>query len=220
MISVVKAANTFLLVYAALFPIVDPVGNVPFFLAATFDCTKDERHELARSVARYSFFLLVGSLFFGADVLGFFGVTIPAVRVAGGLAVSAFGWRLLQSGGPIDPMHSVRSGAGETKPVDAFYPLTMPLTVGPGAISVAITLGAERPPFGPKLLDFALFIAAALVALAAITATVYLCYRFAERSVMILGERGTNVLLRLSAFILLCIGIQIVFSGVEAFLHR
>ncbi|HUA77093.1 MAG TPA: MarC family protein [Acetobacteraceae bacterium] len=213
-------ANTFLLVYAALFPIVDPIGNVPFFLAATLANTEAERHALASGVARYSFFLLVGSFFFGANVLGFFGVTIPAVRVAGGLAVSAFGWRLLESGGTADTADGAKSGAGGAKPVDAFYPLTLPLTVGPGSISVAITLGAERPPLDSEPLDLALFVAAALVALVALAVTIYLCYRFSQRTVAILGERGTNVLLRLSAFIVLCIGIQIISSGVAAFLHR
>jgi len=217
---VIGAANTFLLIYAALFPIVDPIGNVPFFLAATLACTQAERHELARGVARNSFFLLVGTLFFGSNVLGFFGVTVPAVRVAGGLAVSAFGWRLLESGGPIDAVPGTKSSAGPTKPVDSFYPLTMPLTVGPGSISVAITLGAGRPTLHAEPLQLAFFVAAALAALGAISVTIYLCYRFSERTVTILGARGTSVMLRLSAFIMLCIGIQIIWSGVAGFLHR
>jgi multiple antibiotic resistance protein len=216
--------DTFLLIYAALFPIVDPVGNVPFFLAATLACTEAERHELALGVARNSLFLLIGSLFFGANVLGFFGVTLPAVRVAGGLAVSAFGWRLLESGGPVDAPRGAsgdtKTGTAGMKPVDAFYPLTMPLTVGPGSISVAITLGSQRPSLEQGPFHLALFVGGALAALVAIAATIYLCYRFAERTGAILGERGTNVMLRLSAFIMLCIGIQIVSTGVQAFLGR
>ncbi|HWA80918.1 MAG TPA: MarC family protein [Acetobacteraceae bacterium] len=216
----VHAANTFLLIYAALFPIIDPVGNVPFFVAATLGCTEAERRALAFEVARYGFFLLVGSLFFGANVLGFFGVSLPAVRVAGGLAVSAFGWRLLESGGSIDGGRNTRTRSNETGPPDAFYPLTMPLTVGPGSISVAITLGAERPLLRQDPLDLAFFVATALAAIGALSVTIYLCYRFAERTVAILGERGTNVMLRLAAFIMLCIGIQIIWSGVSAVLNR
>jgi multiple antibiotic resistance protein len=217
---VIQAANSFLLIYAALFPIVDPVGNVPLFLAATVGCTQAERHALALGVARYSFFLLVGSLFFGANVLGFFGVTVPAVRVAGGLAVSAFGWRLLERGGAIDSSRSGKAGADGTNTTDAFYPLTMPLTVGPGAISVAITLGTERPLLHQEPIALAFFVAAALGALLAVAVTIYLCYRFSERTVAVLGERGTNVMLRLAAFIMLCIGIQIVWSGIAALIHR
>ncbi|HUC17003.1 MAG TPA: MarC family protein [Acetobacteraceae bacterium] len=214
------AAKTFLLIYAALFPIIDPIGNVPFFVAATVGCTEAERRALAFGVARYGFFLLVGSLFFGANVLGFFGVTLSAVRVAGGLAVSAFGWRLLESGGSVDGGRDTGTRANGARPPDAFYPLTLPLTVGPGSISVAITLGAVRPPWLQEPLNLVFFVAAALAAIIALCVTIYLCYRFAERTVAILGERGTNVMLRLAAFIMLCIGIQIVWGGVSAFLHH
>ena len=99
--------------------------------------------------------------------------------------------------------------------MDAFYPLTMPLTVGPGSISVAITLGSQRPK-AADLAHLALLGGAAVAGLAAIAVTIYVCYRFAERIVAALGERGTNVVVRLSAFILLCIGIQIIWSGYSA----
>ena len=107
----------------------------------------------------------------------------------------------------------------ETIPVDAFYPLTMPLTVGPGSISVAIALGAQRPQEASSLVDLALLGGAAVAGLAAIAQTVFLCYRFADRMAAILGASGINVLIRLSAFILLCIGIQIIWSGYAALMH-
>src|SRR5262249_4104668 len=97
-------------------------------------------------------------------------------------------------------------------PIDSFYPLTMPLTVGPGSISVAITLGSQRPA-APDFAQIALLGGAATAGLLAIGATIFLCYRFAERITSGLGERGTSVLARLSAFILLCIGIQIIWNG-------
>ncbi len=92
----------------------------------------------------------------------------------------------------------------------------MPLTVGPGSISVAITLGSQRPKEAADLAHLALLGGAAVAGLAAIAVTIYVCYRFAERIVAVLGERGTNVVVRLSAFILLCIGIQIIWSGWSA----
>ena len=128
-----------------LFPIINPVGGAPIFLGLTRDCTDEERHLLARRVAISGFFLMLGSLIVGSHVLEFFGVTLPVVRVAGGLVVTAFGWKLLQAG---DDGIDSREVATAGKPVgreDAFYPLTMPLTVGPGAISVAIALGTQRP---------------------------------------------------------------------------
>ena len=89
--------NTVLLVYAGLFPIVNPVGSAPLFLGLTAGCTEAERNSLARRVAINSILLLAGSLFVGSHVLVFFGITLPVVRIAGGLVLIAFGWKLLQS---------------------------------------------------------------------------------------------------------------------------
>jgi multiple antibiotic resistance protein len=211
-----RLAESFLLVYAGLFPIVNPVGSAPIFLALTSRRSEATRRLLARRVAINGFVLLLGSLFVGSHVLTFFGITLPALRIGGGLAVSAFGWRLLRDG--VEPA----GGAGEIDqdaPVDAFYPLTMPLTVGPGSISVAIALGAQRPEGATDFADIALLGAAAVAGLAAIGLTIFLCYRFAGRMVSILGTNGINVLVRLSAFILLCIGIQIMWSGLSALLR-
>ena len=97
----------------------------------------------------------------------------------------------------------------------AFYPLTLPLTVGPGTISVAITIGAHRPQNVRSLVVDG--VADALGALL-IAATVFVCYRYAERLLRVLGETGMSVLVRLSAFIVLCIGVQIVWTGVSALL--
>jgi multiple antibiotic resistance protein len=206
-------ADTFLFSFAALFPIVNPVGGAPLFLGLTQFCTDKERTALALKIALNSFFLLLGSLFMGSHVLVFFGISLPMVRIAGGLVVTAFGWKLLNSDERPD---GPRDAQKNSSPIpDAFYPLTMPLTVGPGSISVAITLGSQRP----KDIDFAHLLqlgAAAIVGIAAIALSVYLCYRFAEPMVARLGKTGTNVLVRLSAFIMLCIGIQILWGGWSA----
>ena len=90
-------ANAFLLVYAGLFPIVNPIGGAPIFLGLTRECTDQERNALALRVTLNSFFLLLGSLFVGSYVLEFFGITLPIVRIAGGLVVTATGWNLLQT---------------------------------------------------------------------------------------------------------------------------
>ena len=207
------AANSFLLVYAGLFPIVNPVGSAPIFLALTSHNSVAVRHALIRRVTINSFVLLLGSLFVGSHVLVFFGITLPVVRIAGGLAVASFAWRLLRDGA------STTQGpdeVDETAPVDAFYPLTMPLTVGPGSISVAIALGAQRPQEAGDLASIALLGGSAVTGLAAIALTVFFCYRFADRMAALLGASGINVMIRLSAFITLCIGIQIIWSGYSA----
>jgi multiple antibiotic resistance protein len=201
--------NTFLVCYAALFPIVNPIGSAPLFLGLTQFATNDARNVLARRVAVNSFFLLLGSLFVGSHVLEFFGISLPIVRIGGGLVVTAFGWKLLNSDARLNG--DTAQDTVSTVP-DSFYPLTMPLTVGPGSISVAITLGSERP----KNVDLSTLLqlgCGALAGIIAIVGTVYLCYRFAEDTVAALGKSGTNVVVRLSAFIMLCIGIQVMWSG-------
>ena len=207
--------NTFLLVYASLFPIVNPIGAAPIFLGLTRDCSERERSALAFQVARNGFFLLLGSLFVGSHVLEFFGITLPVVRVAGGLVVTALGWRLLHAPDEPDQQRAADVARQAAARPDPFYPLTMPLTVGPGSISVAIALGSQRPA-SAYLGHLALLGASAIAGLFVVALTVYVAYRFADRTASVLGERGINVVVRLSAFILLCIGIQIVWNGYQA----
>src|ERR1700761_2442140 len=135
-------ANAFLLVYAALFPIINPIGSAPLFLGLTEFATIQQRNALALRVAVNSLFLLLGSMFIGSHVLEFFGISLPVVRIGGGLVVTAFGWKLLNSETP----DGARADATTVHTVpESFYPLTMPLTVGPGSIAVAIGLGTQRP---------------------------------------------------------------------------
>lgn len=210
--------NTILLVFAGLFPIVNPLGGAPIFLGLTRG-NIPERPAIAGRVAVNGFFLLLGSLFVGSHVLEFFGITVPVVRIAGGLVVTAFAWQLLHSGVGIDD--TPPDAANPRKPLtmaDAFYPLTLPLTVGPGSIAVAITIGSQRPRSAdiPETLVLGL---AAVIGVLAICGAVYICYRYAERIASFLGENGVNVLVRLSAFILLCIGIQILWGGWSSLPH-
>ncbi len=208
--------NAFLLVYAALFPIVNPIGGAPIFLGLTRHCSEEERHALAARVALNGFLLLLGSLFIGSHVLEFFGITLPVVRIAGGLVVTSFAWKLLHQGDESELPSSGTANDRPAKPADSFYPLTLPLTIGPGSIAVAITLGSRRPSTTGDLAHLALIGGAAVAGLIAISATVFVCYRFAAPIVARLGESGTNVVVRLSAFILLCIGIEIIWSGYSA----
>jgi multiple antibiotic resistance protein len=210
-------SSTFLLVYAALFPIVNPIGSAPFFLARTASLTDERRSWLAARIAINSFFLLMGSVFVGSHVLEFFGVSLPALRVAGGLVVSIFGWRMLNSAiSPDTRQAAAASGTTSDTITDTFYPLTMPLTVGPGSISVAVTLGSQRPEADWSHLF--LLGGATVAGLLAIVVTVYLAYRFSSRVSQALGQGATSVAVRLSAFILLCIGIQIMWGGIDGFL--
>jgi multiple antibiotic resistance protein len=133
------AASAFLLVFAGLFPIVNPIGNAPIFFALTANRSERARQVLAGHVAINGFFLLLASLFIGSYVLEFFGITVPVLRM---LVVATFGWTVLRT--EAEPKHDAGSD-DQKSTVDAFYPLTLPLTVGPGSMSVAIALGAQRP---------------------------------------------------------------------------
>ena len=201
--------SAFLLFYAGLFPIVNAIGGA-IFLGLTRHYTEEQRNTLALSLTINWFFLLLGSMLIGSYVLDFFGITLPIVRIAGGLVVTVTGWNLLQEedGENLPSENAVR-------PTDAFYPLTMPITVGPGSIAVAITLGSQRPRVA-DLVSIATLGGAAVAGVIAIAATIYVCYRFAERTVSMLGEDATDVLVRLSAFILMCIGIEIIWNGYSA----
>lgn len=209
--------ETMLLAVAALLPIVNPIAVAPVFVQKTADVSPEERRLTAMRVARYGFVLLLASALVGAYVLDFFGLSIPVIQVAGGLVVSAIGWALLSQESP--SLVQARVDVAAPTPDDlrrrAFYPLTMPLTVGPGSISVAITLGAN-PPSGVRSLVVTLLAHAA--GLATVAVVIYLCYAKAEAILRHLGATGAVIVSRLSAFILLCVGVQIVWNGVRALL--
>ena len=196
---------------AALLPIVNPLGTAPIFLAHSADLPSHARDHLAWVVARNAFLLLAAAMLAGSHVLAFFGISLPTVRVAGGLLVLATGWKLLHSGDEPDPPPTAASDAWQLETERrAFYPLTFPLTVGPGSISVAITLGTGAAIARPSgLLRGGAYLVGAVV----VAAAVYVCYRFAPKLIAALGETGTTVFLRLSAFILLCVGVSIFWSG-------
>ena len=201
---------------AALVPIVNPLGNAPIFLAMSADLPAAGRRRLATIAARNALLLLVSALLIGSYVLRFFGISLPVVRVAGGMVLMASGWRLLHAGDP-EPGHQPGVVEAWEREADrrGFYPLAFPLTIGPGSISVAITLGA-----GVRVRDVTdmTAILGGVVGAVLVSAGVYLSYRFASRLLGALGGTGTVVFLRLSAFILLCIGVKILCDGlVERF---
>jgi multiple antibiotic resistance protein len=163
------------------------------------------------------FFLLVGSYLTGTHVLAFFGISLPVVQVGGGLIVISTGWTMLKR--PDDDEEERDEIHRNVQPQDtfrnAFYPLTLPLTVGPGSISVAITLGANAPyHYGVHYM----VILAAIVGSLVIAVSIFLCYGFADRLAQILGERAMSVIMGLFTFLLLCIGVQILWNGTSQLL--
>ncbi len=211
----IEAAKSLFLILSALFPIVDPLGGSPIFLAMTREYSASTRRELSWRIAMNSFFLLVGSYFIGSHILSFFGISIPVVQVGGGLIVTATGWNLLRQGNDDDQRDVKRKIQPKDPFQNAFYPLTLPLTVGPGSISVAITLGANAPRhegLNPWT------ILAAIVGSVLLAISIYLCYGFADRLGRAVGQTGMTVIVQLTSFLLVCIGVQILWNGASALL--
>ena len=209
-------ANT-LLVVGALFPIVNPLGNTPIFLTLTRGLSGPGRTKLARTIAVNGLVLMVASIFIGTHILGFFGISLPVVQVGGGLVVVSTGWALLRDSDDDGATEDAKRPCNEANYLrQAFYPLTMPLTVGPGSIAVAITVGANRTEGSEWRWPV---IAGLLIGALAIAVSIYLSYRFAERIAEALGDAAMNVIIRLSSFILVCIGVQISWNGLSALLR-
>jgi len=210
-------ASAFLLAFPSLFSIINPIGGALIFNEVTHELRATDRHWVAGRIGFYALLILLGALWGGAYVLNFFGVSLAALRIAGGSVVSLSAWSLLMAS---DHNEAQQRRQAQADPDDtrrhamemAFFPLTMPYTTGPGTIAVAIALGAERPSSGIGLLDFFGGVTAAAVANALI---VWLLYYFADRVTAWMSASARNIVSRLSAFLLLCIGVQILLSGIH-----
>jgi multiple antibiotic resistance protein len=204
--------GAFLLAFPALFSIVNPLSGALIFSQVMAGQTHDERGVLARRIGFYSLIVLLVSLWAGAYVLNFFGVTLGALRVAGGLVVAIRAWSLLMDPETHEERKEQQAAPASSAEDAAFFPLTMPFTTGPGTISVAITLGSARPASGIGLWSFFIGATAASVAIALL---VWVAYHWSDWVIERLGAAGARVVARLMAFLLLCIGVQIMSNGVQ-----
>ena len=210
-----QLGGAILVIVGAILPIVNPPGDAPIFLRMTHGCDEATRRALSARIALYSFALLLGSMLFGSFVLRMFELSIPVVQVAGGAVVCALGWNLLNDDSKPDPLGNDPTQASVAAMARSFFPLTMPLTVDPGVMSVAVTLGANHAHTLERVL---IQLLAAVIGAAIVAVTVLLTYRYAERFAKWIGHRGMMIMLRLSAFIVLAIGVQIAWNGVKALL--
>lgn len=210
--------KSFLFVFAALLPILNPAATAPIFLGLTEGASAATRALLARRIARHMFGLMLGSMLVGSYVLSFFGISLPIVRVGGGLILAASAWRLLTAThATVDSRTELaESFTPEMARRQAFYPLTFPISCGPGSIAAAITVGVSLQD--DRLLLSLARMGGGVLALLAVGVLLYLAFRYAQRLLRPLGEAGTVIFLRLSAFILLCLGVQIVWDGASELL--
>jgi multiple antibiotic resistance protein len=215
MIKLIDLLHIMVLVPVTLLPIINPLSAAPVF-TLTAGSDPLATRQLARQVAINCWFVLVTSLFIGTYVLDLFGISLPIVRIGGGLLVAASGWRMLDRSDDDEVQLAVKRSSHLAQLSHAevvrrsFFPITFPLTTGPGTIAAAIAIGAGLPR------QPALFVANALaLTLGAVltVAVIYLVYRHAPALLAKLGEVGTLVMTRLLAFVLLCIGISIMWAG-------
>ena len=208
------------LAFAALLPLINPLGTAIILLGMTEDATPAERRQIARSVSVNTVVLLAVVLVAGRVVLGFFGISVPIVQFAGGIVLAAMGWKMLFS---VDVASAGRPAAAGPQVARSdyrdrlFYPFTFPLTVGPGGVAVAITLSAHTSRM--TVLETVVAQLGAFVGILAVAGVTYLCYANAGRISNRLGPSGMAVLTRLSAFIVVCLGAEIAWNGTRALLQ-
>ncbi|HWR79818.1 MAG TPA: MarC family protein [Pseudomonas sp.] len=202
-----------LLVPVSLLPIINPLSTAPVF-AATVGANRDLAKKLARQVAINAWFVLVVSMLIGSYVLALFGISLPVVRIGGGLLVVSTAWQMLHQVED-DDVHAVAAKEAVALPnaqvlQRSFFPITFPLTTGPGTIAASIALGAKIPAEPVK---YMLGVLVAVCGAALVSLVLYLIFRNAAKVLARLGNVGTLVMIRMMAFILLCIGIEIMWTG-------
>jgi multiple antibiotic resistance protein len=202
--------------FTGLISIINPIGIAFVFLDRTASLTTEERTALARQIAINAMCVLLVAFFIGTPILHFFGISIEALRIGGGLAVAVGGWQMLNAPDtqPVEQSKVKRVDA-ESARSKAFFPFTIPLTTGPGSIATAVALTANRTH---KLSEFVTSSIASVVISLLVGVTVYLVYGRAAVFAKYLGAEGTKVAMRVSSFLLLCIGVQIILTGVSEFL--
>jgi multiple antibiotic resistance protein len=202
--------------YAALFPVINPLAGAMIFLNLTKGLPAPLLARLSKKIGFNTFFLLFIALLSGAWILRFFGITIPIVQIGGGLVVASLAWQVLHQPVVDKPDNALININDKAINEMAFFPLTMPLTAGPGSIAVTLTVGAHE--MHKHLIDTVMGQIAATGGIVLMAMTVWICYRYADQITKRLGESGSRVIMRLFVFINLCIGLQIIWNGIQGLL--
>ena len=197
-----SAAATFL----ALFPIVDPFGGIPIFFSMTSNWTARDRRWTAIKTGIWVFVILVTFLFFGRFVLSFFGISLPVLKIAGGLIVANTAWGMVTSHARITPAESHEA---EDKDDISLTPLAMPLMSGPGAIGVVMGLAAS--------VDSAASYVGMVIGIGGIALSVLLFFWLGGPLVRRLGPSAVGAINKIFGFLILAIAVQLVWDGVADF---
>ncbi len=203
----------FVTVLAALFSVVDPPGAIPLFLAMTPDYTKEERNHTARNTAFWFIALMLAFFLAGTYILSFFGITLNAVRIAGGLIILSSGYALLEGKfGESRAINDKVKNEAMTKEDISFAPLAMPMLSGPGSISLLIGMYSENPAWDAR----GVIIAAILI----LGLSIYLILRASPMLYRVMGVAGLKALSRIMGFLVMSIGIQFIIQGVVSLVNE
>jgi multiple antibiotic resistance protein len=205
--------------YMALFQVVNPIGSGILFLNLTPAASGELRRKLARKVAFNSAIVLLVTLLAGLYVLKLFGITVPIVQICGGALILAMGWRSLNNddaspeGGDRKTLLEEKLNPETAYVNQAFYPMTFPFTIGPGSIAITLTISAESLNHSGN--RYVLF-AGAITSIGLMAVTIYVCFSSADYFLSKVSPQIRRVVMKLLAFILLCIGGQIMYNGLHA----
>ena len=216
--SVSLVVKFFGLAFSALLPVINPLGSALLFLGLVGDASTPVVRTLARKIAITTLIFLVVIELVGTAILAFFGISLSVVQVAGGLVLASMGWKLLNQP-DTETRHEqsdVAAASFGTLEEKIFYPFTFPVTAGPGTVVVMLTLSAQASVEG--LLPDGLAHTGILLAIVIVSLLVYLCYAYAANITQHLSAPTAHGILRIIAFVLLCIGVQITWNGVSAML--
>ena len=202
--------ETIALTISALLPITNPFSTAPLFasLAATYDKEKQRQQALLACV--YALGILVTFLLLGAVIVDFFGISVPGIRVAGGLIISTVGFRMLFPAPP-----PINSAAAEPQHDIAFTPIAMPSLAGPGSIAVVMGAAAQIQSIRPE--DWQLIYVAVIVGMVVTLVISFVVLRAATEMVRFLGPSGLDAMTRIFGFLLICIGMQFLLTGIGDF---
>jgi multiple antibiotic resistance protein len=202
--------------FLSLFPAVNPVGSAFIVDPLLSGLNMQERKRAAKKVAFFCLSICIISALIGSWILKLFGISIPIVQLAGGIMICRMGWQLLTSEDSVKGNKETARPDRHIGDIEGilFYPIAFPMTTGAGTISVLLTLSAHE---GERtIMDHFLNLGALFVAIVLMCFLIYICYANAPRLIHRLGPRGEQIVNRLSAFLVFCIGMQIAYSGVHA----
>lgn len=213
----------FALGFSALLPLVNPLGSAFVFLGLVGHAPIDIYRSLARKIALNTIIFLIVIALIGSSLLSFFGISLPIMQVSGGIVIAMIGWSLLNQKESTPSAEKTGSALPAVTEAEisslrgkAFYPFTFPITVGPGSLVVMLTLSIHARQ--PVLAQTALAYAGLLIAIVVLSVSVYFCYAYAPKIVHSISPATAHGVIRVVAFILFCIGIQITWNGLSALL--